>query len=61
MTEEQAKKLHARIWRLVRAEVASSWKGAAAPEDMPRIEANLKVARRTLNAYIRSITTKEGS
>lgn len=59
MTEEQAKKLRALVRRLVRAEVAGSWKGAAASEDMPGITAARKAARRALNAYLRELAEKK--
>jgi len=57
MTPIQAKQLRAAVRKLVRAEIADSWKGGGYPEDMPIIEADLIVARAQFDAILHSLTT----
>lgn len=52
LTAEQAKTLRAAVRRVVRAEVAASWKGSAYREDVPFIESELRAARATLAGLI---------
>lgn len=49
MTREQAKTLRAAVHRLVAAEIAASWKGAASPDEMDAIERDLREARKEFN------------
>jgi len=57
MTPIQAKELRAAVRKLVRAEIADSWKGGGYPEDMPLIAADLIVARLQFDNILHSLTT----
>ncbi len=52
ITKTETEKLRRLIRRLVKAEVADSWKGGQMPEDWPAIEYELRAARHALNAYL---------
>jgi hypothetical protein len=47
--------VEAAVRRLVKAEVADSWKGGGDPADVPEIEAELKSARRALRNLLERI------
>ena len=61
MTPAQAKQLKTAIRKLVRAEVADSWKGwkgGGYPEDIPIIEAELRECRIRVSVLIAKYTNK---
>lgn len=61
MNWREADVLRRAIRRLVRAELKDSWKGAGYPEDIPGIEARMKVERKRVNDLISQHTEKQGS
>lgn len=59
MTQDQKKQLKEAIRKLVRAEIANSWKDGEYPEDIPIIEKELTAARTRVSVLITQLTTTE--
>ena len=59
MNTEQKKQLKEAIRKLVRAEIANSWKGGEYPEDIPSIEKELTAARTRVSVLLTQLTTSE--
>lgn len=57
LTEKEAKKLNGLIHKLIQAEVTDSWKGGGDPQDIPIIEAELKIARLQVKKYLQELQT----
>lgn len=57
MTPLQAARIKRAVTRLIKAEVADSWKGGGDPNDIPAIEAELKLARKHFDEVLREATT----
>lgn len=60
ITSKQAKELRKRIAKLVKAEVADSWKGGGNPADKPIIEEDLRIANKRLREYIVTLQLPDG-
>jgi hypothetical protein len=59
MDSYDADKLRRAIRRLVRAEIANSWKGGGDPEDIPVIGEELHAAKTRLSVLITQLTKPE--
>lgn len=55
ITTKQACTLRTLITKLVNAEREDSWKGSEMPEEWPRIEENLRIARTRLHEHIEGL------
>lgn len=62
MTEEQAQQLRRSVRRLVRAEVAYSWKGSLTDrDDISIVEEELRAAKASFGVLLARLTTKDPS
>lgn len=61
ITKEQAIALKRIIRRVVRAEIADSWKGAGDPESFSYIEEELYESKKALKAFIKTLETTDVS
>lgn len=52
LTTDEAVDLRRIVRKLVRAEIAASWKGGAHPADMPIIEDELRAARIRFSLFV---------
>ena len=60
MTEEQAQQLRRSVRRLVRAEVAHSWKGSLTDrDDISIVEDELRAAKASFGVLLSRLTTKD--
>jgi hypothetical protein len=60
ITTKQARDLRTRITKLVNAEREDSWKGSKMPEEWPRIDENLRIARKRVHEAIEALKLPDG-